>query len=110
MGGFEEGEERLRGESGGRRAEGGVYLPTCSVLCWSLCVIIDSKKEWPNIHTCKGGYGGEANPLFFGARIRTEDRYIYQSVCRKNQHQVKAQNEKWKMGNSFSGDLPKKKI
>lgn len=42
--------------------------------------------------------GGEANT--FLAR---------QSVCRKNQHQVKTQNEKWEMGNSFSGDLPKKK-
>lgn len=68
---------------------------------------IDSKRSGRIYIRAKEVMGGEANP-FFGARVRTEDRYIYQSVCRKNQHQVKTQHEKWEMGNSFSGDLPKK--
>lgn len=92
MGGFEEGEERLRGESGGRSVPA---LGTCSaLLCWSLCVIIDSKRSGRIYIHAKEVIGGEANP-FFGARIRTE--YIHQSVCPKNQYQVKTQNEKWKI-------------
>lgn len=52
---------------------------------------------------------------FFGARTRTEDRYIYQSVCRKNQHQVKTQNEKsengkWEIHSPVICQKNKKKI
>lgn len=89
MGGFEEGEERLRGESGGRS----VYLPACSVLlCWSLCVIIDSKRSGRIYIREKEVMGGEANTLFL-ARGSELSIYITERVS-QNQHQVKAQNEK----------------
>lgn len=70
-----------------------MYLLTCSVLlCWSLCVIIGSKRSGRIYIRAKEVIGGKANTLL--ARV---SELLYQSVCRKNQHQVKTQNEKWKM-------------
>lgn len=71
-----------------------MYLLTCSVLLyWSLCVIIDSKRSGRIYIRAKEVTGGEANP-FFLARGSELSIYLYQSVCRKTQHQVKTQNEK----------------
>lgn len=55
-------------------------------------MIIDSKRSGRIYPRAKEG--AEANT--FLARV---SELLYQSVYRKNQHQVKAQNEKWEMGN-----------
>lgn len=67
-----------------------MYLPTCSVLCWSLCVIIDSKRSSRIYIRAKEVIEGEANP-FFGARTRTEYIPISERV---SQNSTSSQNAK----------------
>lgn len=74
------------GEVEGGGAEGGVYVPTCSVLLyWSLCVIIDSNRSGRIYIRAKEVIGGKANTfLARGSELSISERVLQKSTSSQN--------------------------
>lgn len=93
----------------GVRAEGGVYLPACSVLLfWSLCVIIDSKRNGRIYIRAKEVMGGRANTFLARVSELRIGIYIRACVAKINiKSKRKMRNGKWEIHSPVI--CPKKK-